>query len=165
MKKVAFLFLIYDALEQEELWRRFFADADPDQYSILIHYKEDRPLRHFEPFKLSACIDTKYADVSLVHAHNLLLREAMKDPDNDKFVFVSQSCVPLKTFPHVYQFLTQDDSGYFNLFPVSECFPRCDSIRKRTLWASPATSGYASCMAESSNGGSFANWDSLAMRA
>lgn len=128
MKKIAFLFLVYDQIEHEELWRRFFAGIDPGRYSIYIHYKERKALAYFERHRLSRCIDTLYADISLVHAHKLLLREAMADPDNYKFVYVSQACIPTKAFDQVHEFLTRDELGHFNLFPVEQCFPRCDQV-------------------------------------
>ena len=44
MKKIAFLFLIYDVINQEELWNSFFSNIDPNKYSIYIHYKNNTPL-------------------------------------------------------------------------------------------------------------------------
>ena len=113
MKKIAFLFLIYDIINQEELWNTFFSNVDPNKYTIYIHYKNNTPLKYFQQFKLKECIPTKYADISLIHAHNLLIANALKDPDNYKFINVSQACIPLKPFDHIYNFLTSDDMGYF----------------------------------------------------
>ena len=39
-------------------------------------------------------------------------------------------CIPLKSFDHVYEFLTKDDFGHFNIAPHSHCFPRCDPLLK-----------------------------------
>ena len=44
MKKIAFLFLIYDILNLEELWRYFFLNVDKNKYTIYIH---------FTPFNIS----------------------------------------------------------------------------------------------------------------
>lgn len=116
MEKIAFCFLIYDNIEFEEFWYDFFKGVDPDKYSIYIHYKENKPLKYFEGFKLDNCIDTEYGHESLVKAQNILLRKALEDEDNRKFVFVSNSCIPLKRFDYVYDFLLKDDLAYFNYF-------------------------------------------------
>jgi hypothetical protein len=127
MKKIAFCFLIYDCIVNEELWNIFFKNVDSNKYNIYIHYKINQPLKYFEKYKLDNCIETKYADVSLIHAHNLLFKKAYDD-GCDKMISLSQSCIPLKSFDYVYNFLTKDDFGHFNVMPQTQCFPRCDSL-------------------------------------
>ena len=89
MKKIAFCFLIYDVINHEELWYRFFENVDKSKYSIYIHYKDATPLTYFDNYKLETQIETEYADVSIV-AQNLLLEEARKDGDQH-FIFISNS--------------------------------------------------------------------------
>jgi hypothetical protein len=141
--KIAFLFLVYDRVEQEQLWRSFFESAYPGRFTVYVHYKQSRRLGYFKHFKLKRCVPTKWAHVSIVHAHNLLLRSALEDDKNVKFVNLSQSCVPLKPFDYVYDFLVKDDMAHFNVMPTTQCFPRCDSlldevpracIRKSSNW-------------------------------
>jgi hypothetical protein len=38
-KKIAFLFLIYDEINHEEIWKLFFNSIDINKYNIYIHYK------------------------------------------------------------------------------------------------------------------------------
>jgi len=142
MKKIAFLFLIYDKINLEELWYKFFNKVDKNKYTIYIHYKMNNPLKHFEEYKLKNCIETKYADISLVCAQNILLKEALKDDNNKHFIFLSNSCVPFKNFDFIYNKLSIDNS-YFNIMPQSQCFPRCDyllnyiekkNIQKSSQW-------------------------------
>lgn len=127
MRKISFLFMIYDSIHLEELWNIFFLNIDPSLYSIYIHYKYDKPLRYFEKFKLKNCIETLYAHVSQISCINLLLREALMDKENEHFIFVSQSCIPMKSFHVIYQLLDPSKS-YFNVMPQTQCFPRCDSL-------------------------------------
>lgn len=127
MKKLAFCFLIYDVINHEELWNIFFKNVDPNKYSIYIHYKTNKPLKYFEKCKLNNCIETKYADVTLIHAHNLLFKRAFED-GCDKIISLSQSCIPFKSFNYVYDFLTKDDLGHFNVAPQTQCFPKCVSL-------------------------------------
>lgn len=120
MAKVAFLFLIYDEINHEDMWFNFFQEASLDKYSIYIHYKFYKPSVNFDKYKLKNCIPTSYGDVSVVNAQKLLLSEALKDEDNCKFVFLSNSCIPLKNFNHIYHKLIYDDCSYFE---ISKTFP------------------------------------------
>ena len=129
MKKIAFCFLIYDIINQEELWNLFFQNVDTNKYAIYIHYKFNKPLLFFEKYKLNKCIETKYCDVTIIHAHNLLFKKAYED-GCDKIISLSQSCIPFKSFDFIYNFLIKDDLGHFNITPQSQCFPRCESLIK-----------------------------------
>lgn len=129
MKKIAFCFLIYDIINHEDLWNIFFNNVNKNKYNIYIHYKTDKKLKYFEEFKLNSCIKTKYADISLVMAQNILLEEALKDINNKHFIFISNSCIPFKSFDYVYDFLKEDYS-YFNITQQYECFPRCNETLK-----------------------------------
>ena len=113
-KKIAFLFLIKDKINKEELWYKFFNNIDTNKYSIYIHYKNDIKLKYFDKYKLKNIIPTKWGDISLVHAQKLLLKEAFKDESNYKFIFISDSCMPIKNFDYVYNFLTKNNDSYFN---------------------------------------------------
>lgn len=129
--KLAFLFLIYDSIVHEKLWNRFFENIDPSKYSIYIHYKTNKPLQFFEKYKLTNCIPTEYCKTSIVEAQTLLLKESYKDPLNYKFITLSQSCIPLKSFDHVYLELTKDNMGHFNGTSAdmdNELYPRCNSL-------------------------------------
>ena len=129
MKKIAFCFLIYDIINHEELWNKFFNNVDTNLYNIYIHYKFNKPLKYFEKYKLDDCIETKYGDITLVYAQNLLLQKALDDYDNKHFIFISNSCIPLKSFRYVYNNLNEKYS-YFNITPQKQCFPRCNNTMK-----------------------------------
>ena len=126
--RIAFLFLIYDEINQEDLWFQFFEKAPKDKFSIYIHYKNNIPLKNFDSYKLKKCLETHYGDISLVYAQNLLLEEALKDKDNYKFIFLSQSCIPVKSFDFVYDKLCSNDCSYFDIANQKSCFPRCSSV-------------------------------------
>jgi len=127
MKKIAFCFLIYDIINLEELWHLFFANINPALYEIYIHYKINKPLIYFEHKKVRDCVLTKYADVSLVHAHNVMFRHALRDGCY-KMINLSQACIPFKSFHYIYDFLTKDDLGYFNMCDRRGVFPRAVNL-------------------------------------
>ena len=120
----------------------FFEGVDRSLYAIYVHYKTDTPLgSNFESNKLPHCIPTQWGDISLVKAQNLMLEAALRDEDNTHFLFLSNSCIPLKSFAHVYRSIT--DKSVFNLAPHAHCFPRCDralpflercNIQKASQW-------------------------------
>jgi len=113
--KIAFLFLIYDEINHEDMWWDFFQKADASKYSIYIHYKEYKQSLRFDKYKLEYCVPTNYGDFSIVKAQKLLLSEAVKDEDNFKFVFLSNSCIPVKDFDYIYNKLIPDNYSYFDI--------------------------------------------------
>lgn len=130
MLKIAFLFLIYDIINHEDIWYDFFSKDTQNRHSIYIHYKFPPKLKYFDSHKLDNCIATKWGDISLVNAQNLLLKKALEDPENEMFIFCSGACVPLKSFEHVYNSLDRKYS-YFNMFANRECYPRCRTASLR----------------------------------
>ena len=121
-KKIAFCFLIYDKINHEDLWYKFFKNIDKSKYNIYIHYKNNTQLKHFEKHKVTEIVDTKWCGDSLVKAQNILLKEAIKDNENQHFIFVSNSCIPVKTFNHIYNKLNENFS-YFNMaIPFTDKF-------------------------------------------
>ena len=127
-KKIAFCFLIYDKINNEELWLDFFNSAELSKYKIHIHYKFNKYLEFFNQYKLDNTIETKHGDISIVHAQNLLIKEALNDKSITHIVFLSNSCIPVKSFGAVYDFLNINYS-YFNKSPDDQVFPNCDSVK------------------------------------
>jgi hypothetical protein len=145
IKKIAFLFLIYDLITNEDVWNLFFQHVDPNKYVIHIHYKTQKELKWFEKNKLKNCIPTNYIiDTTIAKAHNILIGEALKDPHVYKTINLSQSCIPFKPFEYVYDFLTKDNNSHFNMMPMTNWsisvtgpaikFLKRDEIHKAANW-------------------------------
>ena len=115
MKVIGFCFLIYDTIIHEEVWHAFFKNIDKSKYKIYIHYKEDVELKYFNDYKIpkEECIETKYADISLTIAQNVMYQKAFDD-GCFKVVNISQACVPFKNFNHLYDFLSNNEKGHIN---------------------------------------------------
>ena len=143
MKKLAFLFLIYDEINFENIWHKFFINIDKNKYNIYIHQKNNFQLQFFNQYKINQIIPTSYqSHISLVLAFNRLIEEALKDPDNSHFILLSGSCIPTKPFNYIYDFLNPNFS-YFNICPQEQCFPRANQtlqfidkkfIQKSSTW-------------------------------
>lgn len=112
-KKIALCFLIYDKINHEEIWYKWLKNVDKSKYNIYIHYKEDKELKYFNDHKLKNCIHTDWCSTSIVEAQLLLLDQAIKDKNNRHFIFISNSCLPFKTFNYIFNNLNVDKS-YFN---------------------------------------------------
>tara|TARA_Y100000593_G_scaffold26559_1_gene52966 strand:- start:2807 stop:3727 length:921 start_codon:yes stop_codon:yes gene_type:complete len=115
-KKIALCFLIYDKINHEKLWNQWLKNIDKNKYNIYIHYKENKPLKYFEKYKINNCIETCWGCLSVVLAQNLLLKEALKDKDNEHFIWLSGHCIPIKSFDYVYNYLDPMYS-YYNMCP------------------------------------------------
>ena len=118
-KKIALCFLIYDKIDHEKIWYDYLKNIDPNKYNIYIHYKENTPLQYFDKYKLQNTLETRWGGLSIVLAQNMLLKEALKDPLNQHFIFLSQSCIPVKSFNYVYNTLDTFKS-YFSLMEKRE---------------------------------------------
>lgn len=112
-KKIAFCFLIYDKINNEEHWYKFFEKVDKKKYNIYIHFKKNKKLKYFENMKINSLKDTNWCGPSLVKAQNLLLKEALRDKDNNHFIFISNSCLPIKSFDYIYNHLNINKSYFY----------------------------------------------------
>jgi hypothetical protein len=142
MRSIAFMFMIYDKINHESLWKSFFDQDEKKRHNLYIHYKENSPLEFFESFKLSSTVPTKWGHISLVKAQGKLLEQALLDKDNQHFAIVSNSCAPVKKFQYIFDFLDPEKS-YINASSDQEVFPRAnaatsflqnDKIKKSHAW-------------------------------
>lgn len=91
-KKVAFLLLTRNNFHKQDIFEKFFSDYPA--YNLYIHSKEPL-LGKFADKVIPNCIPTEWGKFSLVEATILLLKEAFKDPCNERFILLSESHFPL----------------------------------------------------------------------
>lgn len=106
--KVAFMFLTRGPLPLAPLWERFFQGHE-DHYSIYVHTLPDYTLNvsRYSVFygrQIPSKV-VKWGSVSLVDAERRLLANALLDFSNQRFVLLSESCIPIFNFPQVYRYL------------------------------------------------------------
>jgi len=103
--KIAFLFLLQDTVEQPAVWDSFFRGADPLHFSVYVHCS--KPASSLGSFlSLASTVEVPYTAsewCALMGVQVAALREALRDPDNQQFVFVSHNAVPLKSFDYIYR--------------------------------------------------------------
>lgn len=100
MKKIAFLFLIIDNPHFPDIWDKYF-EGNEDKINIYIHpkypelhtWKPDCIIKNLQPTKWGFIVD----------AYMELFEEAFKDNSNYKFITISESCIPIKSFDLLYK--------------------------------------------------------------
>jgi hypothetical protein len=106
--KTAYLFLTRTNHNQPDVWSRFFSGHD-GEYSLYCHPQSPESVT--QPFLrdhiVSPIIPTLPGQASVVAATLVLLREAYADPANTFFVLVSESCVPIYTFPRIREAIAE----------------------------------------------------------
>jgi hypothetical protein len=109
--KLAFLFLVIDRINHLDIWKKFLKGHE-NKYNIYIHSKKKLLQEDLENYKISNIIPTNWGDFSLVSAYMELLKEAVKDKSNYKFILCSNSCIPIKTFDMIFDTLTKNNMSF-----------------------------------------------------
>ncbi|KAF7056444.1 hypothetical protein CFC21_063848 [Triticum aestivum] len=126
--KVAFLFLTRGPLPLAPLWERFFngttgtgaAKGGRELFSVYVHttpgYRLDFPPS--SPFhrRQVPSKPTRWGNVNVVDAERRLLANALLDFNNERFVLVSESCIPLYPLPVVHAYLTSSRHSFVGAF-------------------------------------------------
>lgn len=121
--KIAFLFLTRLHLPLDFLWGSFFEGVETASYSIYVHSQPgfvfDQSTTHSTLFfgrQLNNSIQVTWGESSMIEAERLLLDAALKDPANQRFVLLSDSCVPLYNFSYTYNYITQSPRSFVDSF-------------------------------------------------
>ena len=125
--KIAFLFLTYNNLKRPDIWNKFFGidnnnnDSNKSKYSnkytIYTHAKESDKVTDIllKDKHIPEHIETCWGCPNLVEANILMMKEALKDPMNKKFILVSDSCIPIVSFNKFYNEIMKDDKNRINI--------------------------------------------------
>ena len=109
VSKIAFLFLTITEINHEQIWLDFLK-GNEDKYSLYIHSKQDfKRTSPFKKYEMPIKVPTVWEKIA--NAQIALLKEALKDPLNEKFVYLSESTIPVKSFDSVYtKLMSQSES-------------------------------------------------------
>lgn len=142
MHKIAFLFLTITGVCHEDYWQDFFLGYE-DHCTIYVHSKQGVPKNSFfKPFELLTCVPTSWERT--MRAQILLLQEALKDPENQKFIFVSENTLPLTDFKTVYSFIMSNTLSIFYYEKSPHRLPSNVLYAKRNLHPIPLDLQYKS---------------------
>lgn len=105
--KVAMLFLSISDLSYPKIWEKYLQN---EYTSVFTHFKNIKDVK-VKWFKQTAIPNVRTQWGHLTNAYLALVREAMKDPRNEWFQFVSDSCLPARPFEEYYNFLKTAGTG------------------------------------------------------
>lgn len=112
MSKIALLFLTMDNHNHPKIWNTFLKDKK--YFNVYCHPKY--PKNVTDPF-LKKNIIPKLAETKwgyLVGAYYELLKQAYKNKDNYKFIFLSNSCLPIKSAESVFNALVKTNESFID---------------------------------------------------
>ncbi|GMJ14567.1 hypothetical protein like AT1G11940 [Hibiscus trionum] len=142
--KIAFLFLSRFNLPLDFLWGSFFENADTANFSIYIHSapgfvfdESTSRSRFFHNRQLTDSIQVAWGESSMIEAERLLLANALEDPANQRFVLLSDSCVPLYNFSYIYRYLMASPRSFVDSFldlKDGRYHPKMSTVIPRSKW-------------------------------
>uniref|UniRef100_A0A0D9V8H2 Uncharacterized protein n=1 Tax=Leersia perrieri TaxID=77586 RepID=A0A0D9V8H2_9ORYZ len=108
--KVAFMFLAgHGVLPLAPLWERFFRGHE-EHFSVYVHAPPGMVVNvsRDSPFygRQIPSQEASWGSITLMDAEKRLLANALLDFSNERFVLLSESCIPLRPFPAAYAYLT-----------------------------------------------------------
>jgi hypothetical protein len=144
--KIAFLFLTYNNLKRPDIWNKFFGIDDnninkskySNKYTIYNHAKESDKVTDIllKDRHIPEHIETCWGCDSLVEANTLMIREALKDPLNKKFILVSDSCIPIVSFDKFYNEVMKDDKSILGITYINTTIRRYNMLKNPSFPAS-----------------------------
>ncbi|XP_024629580.1 glycosyltransferase BC10 isoform X3 [Medicago truncatula] len=148
--KIAFLFIARNRLPLELVWDAFFRGGD-NNFSIFVHPRPGFVLNeattrssYFLNRQVNDSIQIDWGEASMIEAERILLRHALDDPLNDRFVFLSDSCIPLYNFSYTYDYIMSTPTSFVDSFADTKggrYNPKMDPVipvynwRKGSQWA------------------------------
>ncbi|KAK4790620.1 hypothetical protein SAY86_017924 [Trapa natans] len=126
--RVAFMFLTRGPLPLLPLWERFFQGQNRDLYSIYVHALPGYRLNvsSDSPFhgRQIPSQRVEWGTVELFDAERRLLGNALLDFSNERFVLLSESCIPVHNFSTVYTYLMSSNHSFVDSYDEPTRFGR-----------------------------------------
>ena len=116
MKKIAFLFLTLDNPNFPDLWNSYFR-GNSKKFSLYIHPKFPEKVTWKKKHIIPDLYETAWGFIT--RAYLSLLKTAIEDEDNYKFVTISESCVPIQDLNSFYNAATEDPRSWVKFLPVT----------------------------------------------
>ena len=109
MHKIAFLFLTIDNPHFPKLWDSYFR-GNKEKYTLYVHPKNREKVTWKPKNIIKNLQETEWGFI--VHAYIELFRAAYQDPENQKFVTISESDVPIQRFSKFYDDCMSDGRSW-----------------------------------------------------
>ncbi|KAG8387979.1 hypothetical protein BUALT_Bualt02G0077400 [Buddleja alternifolia] len=120
--KMAFMFLIRGNLPMAPLWEFFFKGHQPALYSIYVHsqpsFVQTIPQGSIFHGRRIPSKEVEWGKISMVEAERRLLANALLDFSNQRFVLLSESCIPLFNFSTIYNYLMNSTTSFVESYDL-----------------------------------------------
>ncbi|KAK6276516.1 hypothetical protein POUND7_006225 [Theobroma cacao] len=117
--KIAFMFLTKGALPLAPLWEMFFKGHE-GLYNIYVHphplYKDSVPEDSVFYGRRIPSKPVEWGKKTMIDAERRLLANALLDFTNDRFVLLSETCIPLFNFTTIYNYLLNSNQSYIGSY-------------------------------------------------
>ncbi|KAE8691632.1 Core-2/I-branching beta-1,6-N-acetylglucosaminyltransferase family protein isoform 2 [Hibiscus syriacus] len=120
--KIAFLFIARNRLPLDMIWDAFFK-GEENVFSIYVHSRPGFLLNKgttrsavFLNRQANDSIQVDWGEATMIEAERILLRHALTDPYNERFVFVSDSCIPIYNFSYTYDYIMSTATSFVDSF-------------------------------------------------
>ncbi|KAA8542728.1 hypothetical protein F0562_023880 [Nyssa sinensis] len=119
--KVAFLFLTRGDLPLAALWEMFFKGHE-GLYSIYVHSQPSfngtvPETSVFHGRRIPSKV-VEWGEFNMIEAERRLLANALLDFSNQRFVLLSESCIPIFNFSTIYTYLTGSDKSFVEVYDL-----------------------------------------------
>ncbi|XWS50750.1 hypothetical protein CRYUN_Cryun12cG0114100 [Craigia yunnanensis] len=119
--KVAFLFLTRGKVLLAPLWEKFF-QGHRGLYSIYVHsdpsFNQTVPKSSVFYGRQIPSKNVRWGEMNMVEAERRLLANALLDISNERFVLLSESCIPLFNFSTVYDYLIHSNKSFVESYDL-----------------------------------------------
>ncbi|KAG7033100.1 hypothetical protein SDJN02_07153 [Cucurbita argyrosperma subsp. argyrosperma] len=120
--KIAFLFIARNRLPLDIVWDTFFQEGE-NKFSIFVHSrpgflfnKATTRSIYFLNRQVNDSIQVDWGEASMIEAERILLRHALTDTSNQRFIFLSDSCIPLYNFSYTYDYVMSTSTSFVDSF-------------------------------------------------
>ncbi|KAJ6754246.1 GLYCOSYLTRANSFERASE BC10 [Salix purpurea] len=105
-------------LPLDMLWDAFFKGQE-SRFSIFVHSrpgflfnKANTRSEYFLNRQVNDSTQVDWGEATMIEAERILLRHALVDPLNERFVFLSDSCIPLYNFSYTYDYIMSTSTSF-----------------------------------------------------
>ncbi|XVF09567.1 hypothetical protein REPUB_Repub07fG0105300 [Reevesia pubescens] len=119
VSKIAFMFLTKGAIPLAPLWEIFFKGHE-GLYNIYVHthpsYKDSVAEDSVFYGRRIPSKPVEWGKSTMMDAERRLLANALLDLTNERFVLLSETCIPLFNFPTIYNYLLNSNESYIGSY-------------------------------------------------
>ncbi|XP_050224473.1 glycosyltransferase BC10 [Mercurialis annua] len=121
--KIAFLFIARNRLPLDMVWDAFFKGEEESRFSVFVHSrpgflfnKATTRSKYFLNRQVNDSVQVDWGEASMIEAERVLLKHALEDSKNERFVFLSDSCIPLYDFGYTYEYIMSTPTSFVDSF-------------------------------------------------